>query len=207
MVSVGQEMNPRAIAEAEIRLERARAAVETMESVEKWQTAEWDFKTLETGWWTFLHAASGIYAKLEQGAKTNGRSSAWFGRVKRLRKTDPLLSYLHHARNSEQHGLDPILEHQKLGFVAKKGATVVPPAEEGGQWHIQATVGVPMEVQIVSPDLFLMPVVDDRFGDEFDPPTEHLGNPLIDISPWVVARLGLDYLVSLIEDAKALPQT
>ena len=199
-------MNPKAVIEAEIRLERARAAVESMEAVEKWQTADWDYKTLETGWWTFLHAASGIYAKLEQGSKSSGKSTAWFGRIKHLRKKDPLLSYIHHARDAEQHGLDPVLERQRFGMLAKKGAVVAPPQKEGDHWHITATVGVPMEVKLVSADLFLVSVTDDRFKDTFDPPNSHLGAELADKSPWTVARLGLVYLTSLIDEARLLPE-
>jgi hypothetical protein len=67
-------------------------------------------------------AAGGIYAKLEQGSRTNGRSRAWYGRIKNVRKNDELLSYLHHARNSEEHGLD--------GSLLEDGSKLEPVSEE-----------------------------------------------------------------------------
>jgi hypothetical protein len=63
---------------------------------------------IETLWENFLIAANGIYSKLERGAKTNGKSKAWYGRKKHERKNDPLLSYLHHARNAAEHGIQRI---------------------------------------------------------------------------------------------------
>jgi hypothetical protein len=89
-------MDPKALAAAKVRLERARSAVAAIDAA----TALAD---MHSAWSTFLFAADEIYSKLEQGAKGNG---AWFGYVKRLRKTDPLLSYIYQARNSDVHGID-----------------------------------------------------------------------------------------------------
>ena len=50
-----------------------------------------DFAHAEEAWTDFLLAASTIYTKLEQGAKTSGQSAAWFGRKKKQRRDDPVL--------------------------------------------------------------------------------------------------------------------
>src|SRR5207249_4288002 len=60
----------------------------------------------ELAWSAFIMAASTIYSKLEQGAKSSGKSQGWFGRKKKERRTDALLRYLHFARNSDEHGLE-----------------------------------------------------------------------------------------------------
>jgi len=45
-----------------------------------------------------------------QQAFAKGPSSAWFGKLKGLRKVDPLLLYLHEARHADEHGLEAISE-------------------------------------------------------------------------------------------------
>ncbi len=191
-------MKPKAITEANVRLARARAAVATLE------TQVFDPKVLEPAWWAFLVAAAGIYAKLEQGAKGNGRSEAWFGRVRHLRKNDELLSYIHHARNAEEHGLDSSTAHQK-GILAGKDSFGVEldRDEDGNILHIKAKVGVAFKVQLIPPGIRLLPVTDDRFGDVFQPPATHLGKPLERGTPLEVAQLGLKYLEALVTEGAA----
>ena len=53
-------MKRKAIAEATIRLERARAAVSDMETA-----VDRSFADFETAWWRFILAAAGLYSKLE----------------------------------------------------------------------------------------------------------------------------------------------
>jgi hypothetical protein len=59
-------------------------------------------------WIDFLYAFNGVYQKLQKGSLLNGKSKAWFGRIKHMRDSDELLSYLHQARNAEEHGLEAI---------------------------------------------------------------------------------------------------
>jgi hypothetical protein len=92
-------MDSRALAAARTRLARAKNAVA---GLDKATTVE----EMHSGWWAFLLAADGIYSKLEQGAKGTSKSEPWFGKVKHLRKTDPLLLYIHQARNSDEHGIE-----------------------------------------------------------------------------------------------------
>jgi hypothetical protein len=51
------------------------------------------------------------------------------------------------------------------------------------------------------PQAKLVQVRDERFGDTFDPPMVHLGNPLQDGSILEVAALALTYHANLISDA------
>ncbi len=96
-------MQKSAVEQARRRLSTAKTAYHDYQSAT-------NFEGKKQNWTLFLTALSTIYSKLEQGSKGSGKSQAWFGRRKRERKTDDLLSYLHHARNSDEHGLEEVTE-------------------------------------------------------------------------------------------------
>jgi hypothetical protein len=192
-------MKPKAVTEANVRLVRARAAVATLE------TRVFDPAVLEPAWWAFLVAAGGIYVKLEKGAKGHKQSEAWFARVKHLRRKDELLAYIHHARNTEEHGLENSTAPKKsLSGKAFSPGTEVDHDKEGTIVGIRAKAGQPFEVQLILPGIKLLPVTDDRFGDVFQPPTTHLGAALQLGTPLEVAQAGLKYLETLVAEAAAL---
>lgn len=167
------------------RLARARDGIAMMETAQTLGTAE-------RGWSEFLLAVASIYSKLEQGAKTDGKSAAWFGRVKKERKDDHLLRYLHHARNSDEHSINDITAVRDWSYRLHP----VKSDEEGI-----------LAFQVESrpePSWILLTVRDDRFGDAFDPPGWHMGNALIDESPINVAKVGYSYMESLIDVAEAM---
>ena len=184
-------MKHNALEHANGRLERARKALDALKTAQ----ANWDGKEAETHWSAFLIAASGIYSKLEQGAKGNGKSEAWYGRVKHKRKNDELLSYIHHARNSDEHSLELVSEHHS-------GITVVPipPYAWTENGTLQVSRNTPVGTQIAQalpPGLRLLPVSDNRYKDTFPVPRTHLNQPIIGIEPVTVAIAALAYLEKL----------
>src|SRR5438045_1159874 len=92
-------MKTTAIDKAHEHLELARAAAENLH-------AENGFKPYQQAWSLFLSQVSRFYSKMEQGSKGCGKSEGWFGRKKHERRSDPLLSYIHHARDADEHGLE-----------------------------------------------------------------------------------------------------
>jgi hypothetical protein len=94
----GEDVEPQAIKDARASVAKAEASLVVMRGAKSYA----EFKS---GWSDFLLAAGRIYTKLEQGAKSNSKSSAWFGARKHERRTDPLLTYIWHARNVDKHGL------------------------------------------------------------------------------------------------------
>lgn len=186
------------------RLRRARGALERLEQA----TSN---KERETAWSEFLLASHALYSKLEQGSKGCGKSQAWFGRKKHERKNDELLRYIHHARNTDDHGMmgttlagveirvlegtiyniEPVIQDREVGLVTT------------------GSIGAKTET---TQYLALKMVHDDRYGDDFMPPRVHLGKPIRagdDAKALVraldVARLGYAYLEALIGEATALP--
>jgi hypothetical protein len=83
-----------AVQQANVHLRRARKAFSALEKAKAYDDAQ-------DSWGTFLAAADGIYEVLKDGAEKNGKSAAWFGRMKHIRKKDELLSYIHQARNAD----------------------------------------------------------------------------------------------------------
>ena len=192
-------MDPKAIIQAGERLERARAALVALHSASSFEEAD-------NAWTDLLTQTQTIYAKLEQGSKVSGKSSAWFGNVKTLQKRDPLLRYIKFARNSEEHGLDrstvrdmgtsilgrPMAFGERVPMqVALMDAETRQPAEP---WRDAAAVG---------PELKLITAYDRRFGDKCEPPQEHLGEPIKLRGTYArdVADLALAYLETLFAEA------
>jgi hypothetical protein len=200
-------MDKSAIDAARVNLAKATVAVDKMRATKS-------HPEFELAWSDFLMAAGRVYSKLEQGSKTkqgsktNGRSTAWFGRQKHTRKTDPLLSYLHHARNIDEHGLEPVTKLQPGGIgIGTIGQTHVHhlsiQSDQTGRVTIQGqTSGDPLVITATPNSPRLVTVIDS--GDKYEPPTEHMGAPIKDQSPVTVADLGLAFLRSMTEEAAKL---
>jgi hypothetical protein len=197
-------MDSQAVEQAKGRLQRADKALYALKTATNYDEAE-------EAWSDFLLAAATIYSKLEQGSKSNGTSSGWFGRKKKERKDDPLLRFLHHARNSDEHGIER---------VAERGGN---PRDLGGKplmfneyrEHVIQDIRDPKTGEIKlqnipailhGPSLTMIRVHDRRFGDYCDPPTEHMGKTieLEDNSLIGVAALGLAHLSNLVAEAEKL---
>ena len=191
------------------RLRKARDALTRLEAAMTLDDAE-------SAWADLLLSGNAIYSKLEQGSKASGKASAWFGRAKKARKDDPLLSYMHHARNSEEHGIEDITKRMEAGQAT---ITIREPFDPGKLQGLQLNIGADGRghVQVSSsnedvvstqmyekPSLALVRVKDPRFNDHFDPPYEHLGAKLPDQLPLTIAKLFVAHLARLTDDARSL---
>lgn len=194
-----------AVEHAKQRLAKARDAMADFEKASSLDVAK-------SAWSDFLIAASGVYSKLEQGAKGNGKSEGWYGKVKSKRRKDPLLSYIHHARNADEHGLGEIakkvpghwsLKLERGSAVRLSGGLHLGSDSSKTDLKIKTVKGKPPTIEVRQPSLALVSVVDSRFGDTFAPPSRHLGTA-IEPKPDEVARLALAYLEGLISQADSL---
>lgn len=175
------------------------------------------FEAYEQAWSHFLIQAGRIYSKLEQGAKGCAKSTPWFGLKKHERKKDPLLSYIHHARNSDEHGIEYISSltaetvsasvNQEKGFMFQMRFMV----DSEGRFHYRnikakSGDGNDLPVSILNPKIVPLTVHDTLHGDNFDPPQMHLSMPIVDPSPQGLAILAANYLTKLLDEASQLPQ-
>lgn len=83
------------------------------------------YRDAEAAWTDFLIACGSFFSKLQEGAKGANASEYWYGLKKHQRKSDPILNYLHKARNSDEHGIEYVTARGddggfNLGFGEKK---------------------------------------------------------------------------------------
>jgi hypothetical protein len=126
---------------------------------------------LETCWNDFLHAIDRVWHKAEQSHKGNKRWAGWVGGYTSDRKTDPVLTYLRHARNADQHTIEDITSKQ-LGAYTLTAASSGPAVIHGFKVFADGSVSVDGigEVQLsFSPGRVKMLPVQDR-GCTYAPP-------------------------------------
>src|SRR4051794_1216811 len=95
-----------------------------------------DLATKQAMWAEFLLAVSGIYSMLKAGAKGNGWSGAWVARKLQERHDDPLLSYLHHARDAEEHGIEAVTDITNSNIQLPPGSWAVFAATGPNEWTV-----------------------------------------------------------------------
>lgn len=214
-------MRKKIINSAVSRLSSARFAIRAFEDAK-------NVGEQKRAWWQFLTAASAVFEKLRAGAhESGGRSSAWYGRLKAARKADPLLSYVHHARDADYHGIEESSAAKPFtygihdargnlmfGFVASEPSddeSISSPPNLKADLYVDNTeitpenaaqfgVGAPIQAARV----YLVDVVDDRFGDRFPTPKSHLGEVIDGTNPLEVAKATVAYLEKVIVEARAL---
>ncbi|HVM22307.1 MAG TPA: hypothetical protein VM308_03255 [Sphingomicrobium sp.] len=190
-------------------LEKARARLkDAFRAFEELKQAN-DWEGFESAWARLLTALNATYAILGQSSKGTAKSEGWFSRVLGQRKADELLSYLWHARNSNDHGIESVikLEPGGIGIGGRKKAVfieklIVGPGgniEELRGWEGQ---GEPLTITRYPSRVHLVPVTDR--GVTYDPPKTFLGNPIKDSSPTAVAQEALEFMVILFGEAEGL---
>lgn len=162
-----------------------------------------DAHKVAKSWSDFLIYANRIYEKLSAGANTS-KTRAWAGRMIFQRRKDPLLIYLHQARNSDEHGFDGIVKLVPSSITNLTGAPLemqelIGPADARGYQFTLPPGGI---VSIKPAHAEIVEVHDRRHGDSFPPPTSHLGKPLANHDVSHVAGLSLAFLEGMVLDAQ-----
>lgn len=175
-------------------LQIAREAIEKMASTESFSDfyRHWqDFLyRLERAWEAALCRVRGI---------GGGAAQCWISSNSGLRKKDPLLCYLKHARDAETHVLGETIENVlQLSFEDRFRRKF---QVNSISTHVEGTTLV---VDIVTPDEHLEWQGDVKPGDPrmlrfksrsvwYNPPTVHLGNRIENVHPVAVALLGYEF--------------
>lgn len=194
-------MDKAAISASRDLLERAKTASTAVDNAAS-------LKEIETGWSNFLTSANRVFSKLEQGAKKNGKSNAWFNQKRVERRENALLRYLQHARNVDEHGLERVTERTQPGLALGVGpgawrfdGTLGP----GGTFQVTALGGqVPGKSKFVEkiPSKVKLVSVSDR-GVSYSPPKDENGKELL---PNDAAKSALVYLTSMVDEADLLAE-
>lgn len=182
---------------------RLRSAARSLSSLE----SSTDIDAFREHWYPFLAAWKGVLNIVEQGVKGNAPAVVWFNAKKQQRKDDGLLTYLFHARNDEEHGLVPTVDHTGTQMLVAIPDVDVADRRidfrtnrQTGMTELYRSDGGPMTVIQEHLDGPTLRVVKDR-GVEYSPPIAHLGE-IIDIRPLPIAIAGLRWMEKLVEEAE-----
>lgn len=178
-------------------------------------------------WWQFLHAVKTVYNVIEKSCKSDARTVEWLASVHKLRMSDQLLKYIWEARNDDEHGLKDAIERTPGGMAYGVslpgerasmrdqfgntyidnigGAVFVSGANPNSiaPYKFASLDGKPIRNVFVPENCVLVSVTDKK-GIKYDPPLEHLGNPIVDRSPLSIGRMTTKYLEDLLQEYAAL---
>jgi hypothetical protein len=193
----------------ETAVQQARAKLKQAEKALHELAQSSNFEEAEQAWANFLMQASTVYAKLEQGSKANAASKDWFSEKKKERQSDPLLHYLHYARNAEQHTTTRVVKDHP-GHKAAMGS----PLKFGESREYVAelmdnqgkVVASGLQAIQIGPSIELTRAHNRRNKDFCDPPASHRGKQLgyESIMPNRVGAKAVEYLTELVEEAAKL---
>jgi len=153
-------------------LKRARDAVESMKA--KKEPAE-----QAECWQDFLVHLERIWNKAEAHFSKSPKWGGWCSPYARLRKKDPLLSYLRHARNADEHTTNPISTKTNGGIAinpAQGSSLFIRRMETKDGRLVRLDADVPVRFQIVDGEAVPIPVIDS--GVEYALPTSHRDKPI-----------------------------
>lgn len=144
-------MRPEGVAAAARELKRAKRACRRISTAPTMEDAE-------DAWCDFLTHSGNIYTKLRAACYGHPLDFGWFGKQLDERARDPLLLYIHKARNSETHRLEATVEQ-------------APEASHDAEINNRPVrINFPRHLRPV-------PVTDEH-GNVYDAPTTHFDEPL-----------------------------
>lgn len=185
-----------AIEKSRERLRRGTLAIEGMEKANSaTQFAEC--------WEALLVALKAIGEILRTGAKGHDQSEIFLKNRWAELSTDPLMRYLHEARNVEEHGLEPTAKFETSSLsIGGPGEAVRIDGMIGPGGSLRVTPLGESKVTITyrPSETTLLPVMD-RSGQLWPVPETHLSKPVSDQSPISISRLGLAVFTELVTDA------
>ena len=160
-------------------------------------------------WAEFLTYANRVFNKLSHGPKHSHQVKDGLIRVKHVRKTDKILSYILHARNADTHGVERIAQDSNLVSVKICPLSSYKDDEPiKGKIVDNAIVGsvtyefIQHAVQQTNPVLRLVPVTDS--GMKYDPPAPgtYLDEELSQAYRIDFGRIVANYLERIVAEAE-----
>jgi hypothetical protein len=195
-------MIPAGVEKAEDRLRKAEAALKRVEIAQM-------YEEFAAAWSDFVTLCATIFSVLETASKDNPKCKTWFGTCNNERTADPLLSYMKQTRHVEEHGIEPVTQ-QEVGFIKFLGNSHIQNmkvAQSGSLRLLTATVTIPpgaeLQLHMKPSSAKLVSVANPKYGDTFEVPTMHLGQPLSDCSPANVAKLCFTFHQRVVGEARA----
>jgi hypothetical protein len=160
------------------------------------------FTEFEAAWQDALTRIERAWNKM-RGAFADSAYEPWRGNHASLRKTDPLLRYVSHARDAEEHTVADTLSHEP-------GTIAINPAS-GHSLHIDELAMAGGVMSLKSPQAIKVTIQPGRAsllpattrGVTYQPPTEHCGRPLERTDPVYIAERAIEYYEQLLADSES----
>lgn len=186
-------------------LAQAEKAQRAAESALARMRAARSFPEFEDAWNELLNALGKVWTRILAACKANqARTAKWRGDQERFRREDPLLRYLHHARNSDQHSVTDAIKHEpgreSMQIPMMPGGTYIKHLEIIGGKVVRYEGNAPLQLKYTPGRLTLLAVTDR--GQNYDPPTEHLGVRLARQDPFTVAEFGAKFTAAQLDDLR-----
>jgi hypothetical protein len=181
-------------------LDEARLASDKLENMRVTS----NIRALAQLWSEFLTHLQRSFTKLKI-ATTNTSAKGWYDTVENIRKTDELLSYVRHARNADEHGVERITD-QKPAHVTinpKQGKDLIVDHLQVGPHGVRMGPKLAEQAKVeFHPESITLVSVRDR-GSIYQPPKSHLGKELHQCTPVSVADLALTFVKHILDEAQA----
>jgi hypothetical protein len=191
-------MDKQALSAAKECLRRATSEVERLRQ-------GGTFDTLKEAWSDFLSDTQRCFTKLRAAAHA-GPSKGWYDGIENVRRTDEMLSYVRHARNADEHGIEEITNTSfgSASFGVRGFArNIVMTSKADGTTEVSYESNDPVSIKIKPASIGLVAVR--NRGATYVVPRTHLGNALVCISPLQVAELTLSFLQKAVGEAEQFP--
>ena len=171
-----------------VQLKKAESYIKGLESS----------KTLieyEDTWKEFLHNLERAWNKLTSHLKRSPKYQGWNerGRTEQVRRKDPLLSYLIHARGADEHSVSDITKNEPggIGINPASGNTLKINKLEINNGHISIDSDQPIKIEFIPGQVKLLPVI--NRGRTYPVPTEHLGSAISSADPIIIAKMSIEF--------------
>ena len=178
-----------------LELSKAQIAIEAMRNAKT-------LEEFEESWKEFLSRLERVWNKGVSHFCKSPRWNGWKGQFERLRKTDPLLSYLVNARGAEEHTVNEIVGKEP-------GGIGINPAERNSLYieHMEINNGnifikSPQKIKIdfMPARTTLLPIT--NRGRTYPVPSTHLGNAVDPMNVIAIAEAGAQFYEKFLSQAE-----
>jgi hypothetical protein len=164
-------------------------------------------------WGKFLVSSTAVLHIIEGASRHTPQGRQWYGGKRRECRKDALILYMYQARNEEEHGVEPVTHIEgDIRMTVREETRFRVPDWQGKRpssaWEVLLSpdtewLGPKPTFSFKKPVPVLLPVTS-KEGDVFQPPKEHLGQPLMrGDDPFEVAGHYLNYMERLIDEAES----
>lgn len=181
--------------------------IEAQNGIQLMKKAE-DRVLYESGWIKFIESLEESWSSFfDEGKKLFNSFQPWAGAIDKQRKSDQLMLYLIQARHQSQHG--------NICIEWEEGKIQIAPNYYGhirdltiyvdGTFEVEANpLGAIHNVITLKHETGrpTLPIIENKkFKQIFNPPNNHLGKNIVNLSPHEIAPIAIDYYKSIYREA------